>query len=251
MFRDGQKTPNIDNELLIRLSAVFQVEYRIDAVSLFAYTFGILAGTDYTSRFTSELETPGPRIPITRDYQLFTQMVEFGKKLLWLQTFGERFEGKNRQTLKVSSEIRWKRKPTRLPEDLQDFSYVESEGCIYIADGALIGVPEHVWKFEVSGMQIIKKWLGYRTAKGTGRAAQSSSVLDRVRPTEWESAWSDELREIVHVLVETEKMRKIGTGILEEITSGALIKSEDLPEPPEELRNPPPTNSFGGLFDSQ
>ena len=64
---------------------------RITVEQLFAYTFGVLAGTDYTERFHEALETPGPRVPLTADPDLFARMVAHGEKLIWLQTFGERF----------------------------------------------------------------------------------------------------------------------------------------------------------------
>ena len=118
-----------------------------------------------------------------------------------------------------------------------------------MADGKLAGVSPEVWSFEVSGMTVIKKWLGYRTAKGAGKAASSDSPLDKIRPTEWEPEWSDELREIVHVLTETERLRPKGVEILDRIMDGELISADELPEPPEALRKPPSANDVGGLLD--
>ncbi len=98
-------------------------------------------------------------------------------------------------------------------------------------------------------MHVIQKWLGYRTAKGAGRAASSDNPLDKIRPTEWEPKWSDELREIVHVLTETEKLRPQGIKLLEQILEGELIRADELPQPPEELRKPPVRVTGEGLFD--
>ena len=94
LYRDARGTPNVDPQLLTLLSR------RLDTSSagapgvtvdrLFAYCFGVLAGTDYTDRFREELGTPGPRIPITSDPHLFARMSAHGERLLWLQSFGER-----------------------------------------------------------------------------------------------------------------------------------------------------------------
>jgi hypothetical protein len=133
--------------------------------------------------------------------------------------------------------------------DSKDFAYDPAEEVLKIADGVLAGIGQSVWDFEVSGMQIIKKWLGYRTAKGAGKAASSDSPLDKIRPTRWEPEWSEELREIVHVLTETERLAPRGIELLDRIMAGDLISADELPQPPEELRKPPSTAESGNLFD--
>lgn len=253
LYRDDKYEPNIDPKLLVAVGELLaESGKRIEDVShesLFAYCFGVLAGTDYTIRFRAELETPGPRIPLTRDSKLFKQMADFGGQLLWLQTFGERFQTAERKALKCDGNIKWSRKPTRIPDDSKDFSYDAEMEVLTIADGKLTGVSRSAWDFEVSGMHVIKKWLGYRTAKGAGRAASSDNTLDKIRPTEWEPEWSDELREIVHVLMETEKLRPQGVRLLEQILEGELITADELPQPPEELRKPPARVTGEGFFD--
>ena len=252
LYRDGDGTPNVDPTMLAELEKLLEGHRpsgeALGVEDLFAYCFGLLAGTDYTDRFRDELETPGPRIPLTRDHQLFDEMVVHGEELLWLQTFAERFRTKERKSLKIGAGIKWTKVPSRLPADSKDFSYNAVDGILHVADGQLAGVSRAAWAFEVSGMQVIKKWLGYRTAKGAGRAASSDSPLDKIRPTEWEPEWSDELREIVHVLTETERLIPAGIELLDRIMAGELIKADELPEPPEALRKPPSTSQSGSLF---
>ena len=64
----------------------------IVAVFVLAYLAGVAANPAYTARFRKELAQPGLRIPITARPELFTQAVELGRRVIWLQTFGERFE---------------------------------------------------------------------------------------------------------------------------------------------------------------
>ena len=108
-----------------------------------------------------------------------------------------------------------------------------------VADGVLIGVPEAVWKFEVSGMDVIPKWLGYRMAKPAGRAASSDSPLDHIRPTTWSTEWSTELVEIVAAIKETLALVPDGIALLDEIIAGPLIAADELPPVPDALRQPP------------
>lgn len=248
LYRDKSLSPNVSKEFLSVLHVLLSRTEEISPELFFSYCFALLAGTDYTRRFREELETPGPRIPLTRDHQLFMEMAAYGEQLVWLQTFGERFRTGERKGLKIDSMIKWNKKPSRIPADTRDFRYDPDSQTLHVADGQLSGVGPEVWGFEVSGMPVVKKWLGYRTAKGTGKAASSTSPLDKIRPTEWEPEWSEELREIVHVLTETEKMRPAGIALLDRIMAGDLISADELPSPPEELRKPPRSSEGGDLL---
>lgn len=241
LYRDAQGTPNVDPKLRLLVTERHRstdgnaVELTVER--LFAYVFGILAGTDYTTRFHDALETQGPRVPLTADPTLFEAMVRHGEQLLWLQTFGERLaEGRGELPL---DGIAWKQQPTRPPADRKDVSFDETTQELRIADGLLAGVPPEAYAFEVSGMAVIRKWLGYRMAKPVGKAASSKSSLDKIHPTSWSPAWSQELVEIVAVLRESLVMVPTGAALLDEIIAGALITSDELPPIPDALRKPP------------
>jgi len=238
LYRNSGTDPNIAPSVLATLRDLLGEEAVAGPESVFAYCYGVLAGTNYVRHFQEELRTPGPRIPFTRSPQLFLEMAEFGCYLLWLQTFGERFRTAERKVLNCDSTIRWSRRPTRIPADQREIGYDAEMHVLTVADGKLTGVSEAAWNFEVSGLQVVKKWFSYRTAKGAGRAASSDNLLDKIRPTAWQPEWCEELREIIHVLTETERERLRGTAILQKILSGDLISADELPQPPDELRFP-------------
>lgn len=253
LFRDAAGTPNVDPVLLAVIrSAHRELDSEAEPLKvedLFAYCFAILAGADYTERFRVELETPGPRVPLTADSTLFGEVASFGRHLIWLQTFGERFRSPGGpSSLAVDPEIKWKTTPTRIPRHSKDFSYDEDSHEIVVADGRLSGVSKEVWDFQVSGMQILKKWLGYRTAKGAGRAVSSESPLDHIRPDHWSDSWSVELAQLVHVLQSTLNLVPTGIELLDRVLAGPLISADQLPDPPQALRDVPvtPSTPFGG-----
>ncbi len=239
LYRDASGTPNADPILLATLTGLHQATDTqaapVTVERLFAYTFGVLAGTDYTERFRAALDTPGPRVPITSDSALFEQMVKHGRRLIWLQTFGDRFGTGALPT----AGIEWKSEPTRLPESRTDIKYDADSETLHIADGELTGLPEGVWTFAVSGMAIVSKWLGYRMAKPAGRAASSDSPLDHIRPTTWSTEWSTELVEIVAAIKETVAVIPDGVSLLGEIIDGPLIRANELPPAPPALQQPP------------
>lgn len=239
LYRDAKGTPNVDLAAMNVLSGRLGVKVTVE--QLFAYTFGVLAGTDYTKRFHEALETPGPRVPLTSDPVLFKTMTAHGAKLIWLQTFGERFGVGALPT----SATTWKTEPSRLPEGKADIKYDPATESLRVADGVLTGVPEDVWTFEVSGMDVIPKWLGYRMSKPGGRAASSDSPLDHMRPTAWSTEWSAELVEIVAAIGETLAVIPDGIALLNEILTGPLIAADELPPVPDALRQPPKPGKAG------
>jgi hypothetical protein len=90
-------------------------------------------------------------------------------------------------------------------------------------------------------MQVIPKWLGYRTRRGTGRAVSSTSALDHIRPTEWHDDWNDELLDLVRILTITIDRQAELADLLGRVCEGELISGADLPQPTGEQRRPPAT----------
>lgn len=67
--------------------------HRVDvaAEDVLAYIACIVAHPAYTRRFRQELGTPGIRVPMTANRELWNQTVALGRHVIWLHTYGERF----------------------------------------------------------------------------------------------------------------------------------------------------------------
>jgi hypothetical protein len=236
LYRDAARTPNADPKLLAEVGSALGAGNPVAVEDLLAYAYAVLAGSNYTDRFADELTIPGPRVPLTAELAIFVEAAEFGRELLWLHTYGERFaDGRGPllvPTIVVEGDV-------TLPERPSDIKYDAAKQSLKVGSGAVSGVTPEVWAFEVSGMQVVKKWLGYRTARGAGRAASSSSPLDHIRQTEWLDEWTAELLELLSVLQRTIDLQPAGVSLLDRILAGPLIQASDLPEPPPELRQPP------------
>ena len=59
-------------------------------------------------------------------------------------------------------------------------------------------MAREVWRYSVSGLQVVKSWLNYRKLN---RAGKKSSPLDDIRPEQWD--FTEELLEMLWVLEET------------------------------------------------
>lgn len=243
LYRDAAgELPNITDGILSRL------ESRYDQVVLpedfFAYCYAVIAHPSYSERFSAPLETSTVRIPITCSATLFNRGVELGESLLWLHTYGERFIGPDRPNGRVPRRngLGWQEPVTKLPATPREISYDPESWCLTIGDGVVTGVSPAVRAFEVSGMNVLDKWLGARTAKGIGRAASKAATpLDKIRPTEWEDEWNDELLDLLRVLTATVEAYPEHAALLDEILSGELISSGDLPKPTKSEQQAPKT----------
>ena len=236
LYRDALETPNADPALLRVLGAQLETQAP-SAKDLFAYCYAVLAGTDYSARFSPELETPGLRIPLTKNAELFQSLVKHGEALITLHASDAYSTEASPDS--TTPPVQWLREPTAPPASLKDVAYDEATETLKVGDGQLVGVPPETWLFDVSGMPVLRKWLGYRTAKGTGRAASSASPLDQIRPTVWYSEWSQDLVRLVEVLARTCDLQVVGAELLTEVLDGPLVRSTDLPTPPQSLRVAP------------
>ena len=91
-------------------------------------------------------------------------------------------------------------------------------------------------------MNILDKWLGARTAKGIGKAAQKTATpLDRIRPTEWEDEWNDELLDLLRALTATVEIYPEQAQLLAAVLASPMIGSSELPVPTAEERAVPAT----------
>lgn len=242
LYRDSEAIePNLTKGLTKTLAKQLGIKEPTPE-DMAAYVYAILSAPRYQSRFAEELKTPGPHVPITADAMTWHEAVAMGKKLLWLQTYAERFqnveEGRTRN-LPLVPELSWDQQVSLMPQTISDIRYDENTETLLIGDGYLSGVRKDVWDYKVSGMQIVRKWLGYRTAKGAGRAASSKNPLDLIRPDSWPDEWNDELLDLLRILTVTLDMHPAQLALVDRICDGPLIDASELPKPKAAMKLPP------------
>ena len=157
--------------------------------------------------FWDELEMPPPRLPITKDADLFRRVTEHGARLLYLHTFGERFGGPDDDGTVPQGEARCT-KAVSLEQYPADFAYDPTNQVLRVGDGEFSPLSPKVWDYSVSGLQVVKSWLDRRKLTGAGR---KSSPLDEIRPERWE--FTEELLELLWVLEATLELQPEGAGL--------------------------------------
>ena len=232
LWRDAAATePNVTVGLLTALEAA--LGYAVSAPDLFAYAYAVLAQPAYVERFWNQLEQPPPRLPITRDGELFRRAVEHGAQLIYLHTYGERFGQAGEAGGVSSGEARCTVAVPRgdYPEGHR---YDESARTLHVGRGEFAPVAPEVWNYSVSGLQVVKSWLDYRKRKPGGK---QSSPLDEIRPKHWE--FGGELLALLWVLERTIALQPAGDALLDEILGSALFAASELPMPAPHERKPP------------
>lgn len=194
LFRDAAGTePNITGGLLDALGKEYGVTPT--AEDLAAYVYAVLGGQSYTRRFWNELETPGPRVPLTRDGKTFAAATKLGRKLIWLHTYAERFRGEDRgEEVPQGKATTIKGVSSDTAHYPVEYGYDPAKQEVAVGDGRFGPVAPEVWEFEVSGFKVVQSWLGYRMKR---RAGKKSSPLDDIRPERWTARMSDELLELL------------------------------------------------------
>ena len=232
LWRDADATqPNVTNGLLDAVAAIHGNS--VSAESLFAYTYGILAQPSYVERCWDELELPPPRLPITKDVDLFRKVAAHGERLIHLHTYGERFAGPNDDGSVPHGKARCTNEvsPETYPPD---YTYDPVMQVLWIGDGQFEPVNPKVWDFSVSGLQVVKSWLDKRKLKPSGRR---SSPLDDIKPERWD--FTEELLRLLWVLEETVELQPEGAALLEQVCASELFSGGELPSPHDGERKPP------------
>jgi len=228
---NGEK-PNVSEGLVGILQGVSPED-------IAAYIFCTLSCPDYTARFAKELENREVRVPITKNKNLFIEASEFGKELIWLQTYGEKlYDSKDRLKGKIP---KGKAKCVKgVPEGEEvypnEFGYNESTETINVGSGKFAPVSKEVWNFEVSGFKVVQSWLGYRMRDRKGK---KSSPLDDIHPTNWTHDFTREFLELLWVLEKTIEGYPVQKKLFQRILDSDLYTADELPKPSDEERKGP------------
>ncbi|MGW7271226.1 type ISP restriction/modification enzyme [Streptomyces sp. NPDC054864] len=223
-------TPNTHPRLLSQLATTIGLP-QVTVHDLAAYVVAVTGHVGFTERFKEELLTPGVRLPITRDPQQWDEAVRLGSLVLWASTYGQRYEapGEGRPAEDVlyprhdERRIRYDQAVGQgVPEEIK---YAEMTETLHLGSGQFSPVPAEVWKYDVGGMQIIKKWFGYRKAKPNSR---KTSPLDDQHVDSWPSEWSQELMELLSVLRRLVEIAPAQQALLEQVLAGPTVTTSDL-----------------------
>lgn len=255
LFRDAAgMTPNCSHHLVDLISKF--IGERIVAEDLLAYIGAVVAHSGYSRIFNEQLKTPGVRVPLSLNRNLWREGISIGRELVWLHTFGERFVDESQGRPAGSPRMPVCDRPRLLSpisetEDLapSEVSYDEATETLIVGNNlppSLIGrigpVSRGVWNYTVGGMHILGKWFDYRRA--SPRYKRKTSDLDKINPRRWTAQFEDELFELLEVLGRCVSLESRQEDLLNKILLEPTITMNDMKREgafpaPEEMRRPP------------
>ncbi|WP_181786006.1 type ISP restriction/modification enzyme [Streptomyces phytophilus] len=198
---------------------------RVTVHDLAAYTVAVAGHTLFTEQFTEELLTPGVRLPLTRNPEIWQKAVEVGAEVLWIMTYGmhgrraigiEFAEGDPRR-IRYLNHV-----GEAVPNTLR---YDGSTQTLHLGDGAFGPVPSSVWEFDVGGMCVVRKWFGYRKASPNSKR---TSPLDEIHVDRWPEVWTTELMELLSVLRRLGELIPVQRELLAAVLGDPVVTEQDL-----------------------
>ena len=239
LWRDGTaKTPNMRPALLPFFSAKLGAAKTPE--DLMAYIAALASHPAYTVRFQDDLSTPGLRIPLTADPKLFAEATEIGRRVIWLHTFGERMAntdhgrpaGPPRLSVGIAPTIpkdgAISIKPDQMPDTI---GYDAGKQRLLVGHGFIDRVPLAVWKYEVSGKQVLLQWFSYRKRHRERPIIgdrRPPSPLGDIQPCHWLPEYTTELLNVLNVLGLLVELEPKQAELLENICAGPLISEAEL-----------------------
>ena len=230
--------PNLDPALLAFLSTAYGRE--VGADDLFAYLVALAAHPGYVERFAADLNTPGLRIPLTADATLFAEAAALGRRVVWLHTFGERMADAGagrppgpprlprRQRPNVPAGGVIPSDPAHMPDSIDHDATRER---LRVGAGFIEPVPAAVWRYEVSGKQVLTQWFSYRR-KTRERPLigdrRRPSPLGDIQPDAWPAEYTTELLNVLNVLGLLVALEPAQASLLERICSATLFDTSAL-----------------------
>ncbi len=156
----GGRQANIDGRLLAAIGEAYGEEPAPEDV--LAYVYAVLYSPTYRERYAAELRVDFPRVPFTREREVFWQMAALGRRLIALHLLDSpeldppaiRYEGQG-------------------PDVVEQVRYDAAAQRVFInAHKYFTGVTPKMWAYQIGGYQVLEKYLKDR---------QGRTVADPVR----------------------------------------------------------------------
>lgn len=145
------RKPNVSQNVLLALEVAYERQPKPN--DIFGYVYSILYSNLYRNKYAESLRIDFPRIPFTKNAELFQELAALGERLVDLHLLRSsgldppiaRFQGEG------DNRVQTGKKGLRYDQDAQRV-YINEEQFFE-------GVPPQVWEYPIGGYQVCHKWL--------------------------------------------------------------------------------------------
>jgi Type ISP C-terminal specificity domain/N-6 DNA Methylase len=219
---------NTSPRLLPALETLLGVSVTVE--DLTAYVAAVIAHPAFTRRFMDELTTPGIRVPITSDPELWAQALEVGRQVVWLHTYGAGLA--DMSAGRPPGNVRFPQGDPHQPQSLtpvtvmpDTIAYDNASQVLTLGDGQWGPVIPEVMAYTVGGKDVLKSWFNYRKAVPGGK---KTSPLDYVHVDMWLGEWTTELIDLLTVLTRLVDLETEQAQLLDDVLGGDILTSDAL-----------------------
>ena len=174
LYPDSNKPKELQQEKRSNFSHDFlkQVENNLGELptpeAIFYYIYAIFHSPTYRTRYAEFLKIDFPRVPMTSNKKLFTELSELGEQLVQLHLMtSPRLDKPITKFIKESDQM----VATGHPKYDQGKVYINKTDYFQ-------NVPEEVWNFHIGGYQVCQKWLKDR--KGRTLSAEDITHYQKI-----------------------------------------------------------------------
>lgn len=148
------KRANIAQEVFEQLKKAFGKVPTPEQI--FGYCYGVLYSNTYREKYAEFLKIDFPRIPFTKNYELFKKMSELGNELIELHLL--KHESLNNPIVKY----RGKGDDDAIEKPIYD----EEKETVHINEHRFFeNISPEVWNYQIGGYQVMKKYLKDRKGR--------------------------------------------------------------------------------------
>jgi predicted helicase len=154
-----KRIPNIPVEFSRMLIQKAGFETPPKPEQIFYYIYAVLYSTIYREKYADYLRIDFPRIPVTKDRELFMEMSELGKALAQIHLM---------ESPEISeTESKFEKEGDNI---VKEYSYSGESKRVYIdKDQYFSKIDKEVWDYEMCGYKVLQKYL--KTRKGIALSA--------------------------------------------------------------------------------
>jgi len=157
---EKEREPNLTAEFVGELCGRLNLQFKRNGPGdlketfgpedLFHYAYAVLHAPAYRARYAALLKIDFPRLPLTTDLELFSELATWGEDLVSLHLMRSPYLNTPFTTFQQSGS-----------NIMEKATYDPKEKRVYINKEKQYfdNVPEETWNFRVGGYQVLNKWL--------------------------------------------------------------------------------------------
>lgn len=213
-------TPNLAPGLVETYSAKLGIP--VTPTAFADYVIGVIANPAYTEKFSANLNSPGVRVPLTADCELFNETVELGSAARWCMSLGS--VGTPPKGGQAEQPMPSYHSPVGRSVP-QNYSYDAALNQLHVGPGVWAHVTPEVYGYEVGGRKVIPSWLDYRIASMNGSDQEG---LNAIVESRWLPEWSEQLTTVLRSVSRLLSFAARQAANLEKIAEGPQLSVADL-----------------------